>query len=64
MEIAGVVLGDPTGAVQGDCAFIFDDDAFYDFYSCQTINEGCYIELTGVNALYRSMRETAVCYNA
>ena len=62
--IAGVVLVDPTGEFRGERAIIFDDDAWYDFYSCQSLNSGTYIELTGVNALYRSMRETAVCYNA
>lgn len=62
--IAGVVLADPNGGFSVERAIIFDDDAWYDFYSCQSINDGTYIELTGVNALYRSMRETAVCYNA
>jgi hypothetical protein len=61
--IAGVVLEDGSSRT-GERAIIFDDDTWCDFYSSQKLNEATFIDLTGINALYRSMRETAVCYNA
>jgi hypothetical protein len=62
--IAGVVIEDGQGLEGVDRAIIFDDDTWYDFYSCQQISGDTFIELSGVNALYRSMRETSMGFNA
>jgi hypothetical protein len=62
--IVGVVVEETAAGDHGSRTIIFDDEAWFDFYSSQTLNQGKFFELTGVNALYRTMRETAVCYEA
>lgn len=60
--IAGVVIEGGEG--KGTQAIIFEDETWFDFYSSQTLNQGTFFELKGVDALYRTMRQTAVCYEA
>ncbi|MEO8218524.1 MAG: hypothetical protein ABI718_15725 [Acidobacteriota bacterium] len=64
-RIAGVVVELPVAQPgNNELALIFDDDAFYDFYSSQEISDGIYIQLSGADAYYRYVRDVAVTYNA
>ena len=63
-QIAGVVVDVAMPGTDAGVSFIFDDDTWYDFYSSQEISDTAYIQLAGSDAMYRYVRDAAVCYNA